>query len=80
MSVLLKAFFKKTAPFRCRSGTCRGRVAGYKLRDSRFKAACGHDIFLILRTIPSHNSLNKPLIMNIVKGIYFIHTKQEKHF
>ena len=58
----------------------RGRVAGYKLRDSRFKAASGHGNFLILCTIPSHNSLNKPLIMNIVKGIYFIHTKQERHF
>jgi hypothetical protein len=58
----------------------RGRVAGYNLRDSRFKAACGHGYFLILCTTPSHNSLNKPLIMNIVKGIHFIHTKQERHF
>ncbi len=58
----------------------RGRVAGYKLGDSRFKAACGHNSFFILFTIPSYNSLNKPLIMNIVKCKYFIHTKQERHF
>jgi hypothetical protein len=79
VSVLLKAFFKKNLIVQMQQWY-RGRVAGYKLRGSRSKAACGHGNFLILCTIPSHNSLNKPLIMNIVKGIYFIHTKQERHF